>query len=140
MKTATDYEKEFDKEVEKYTQWLYQHSNSIEKAKKSVRERKGSFAQNFAGALYSAIEAIEIPLLIAIHPIGSREDLTQDQKEAIALASDVGRVPGKIRQSLEARCLPKEKAEESEEIIRVLLVPFYEYHKSVYVAQAMRKT
>ncbi len=144
MKTATDYDygKEFDREVENYNQWLSGHS-SMEKAKERARKRK-----SFATGVYSLIDGlysilgtnVEMPLLMAVHPIQRREDLSSAQKDAIVLASDLKRVPGKVKESLEARCSRPEKAEKVQEATETLLRPLYEFYQSVYVAHAVRKT
>ena len=139
MRTDTDYGKEFDNEVDNYNKWLSSHS-SMERAKEGARKVRGSFSQDFVSGLYYMLAwNVEIPLLKMRHPIYGKEELTPEQKDAIALASDVKMAVAKTREDLEARCFPKEQAEVGERYAESLLGPLYAHYRDVYVAHAMRR-
>lgn len=123
MNQQIDYAKEFDGLVDEYNQWLA----SLENPNIQNRKRREVFLEGLGSLLdFGGLGSHQNN----IHPLYSRRDLISEQKDAVALASNLKRL-GNLDELL-SNPTTKDAIHENP------FVQLYEYFRNVYVAHASK--
>ncbi len=129
IRETKDPAQEFDELVTKYNEWLASSEN--------LRFRSGGLLKNIlwgAGSVFNISgDLLPSQPFRHNHPVHSRDDLTSEQKDAIALASDWQRATEKYEKMVSE--IPGEEKESEREFIRKT----YNNFREIYVSYAKRK-
>jgi len=127
------YAKEFDEFVSQYNEWLV----SLGNPKVQRQNRWHAFFRGM-GSVLDLFGTSSLSLSEYSHPLYPRGDLTSEQKDAIALASDWQRVDRALDTILSGDSSNGDISVKDATQGRHLVRDMYEHFRNVYVANAIR--
>ena len=128
------YAEEFDESVGKYNEWLASLLNP------KVQRR------NWWGALFRGVDSVsyifgsfsDLRTFGYNHPLYSRHDLTPEQKDVIAIASDLQRFDNNLDRIISGDLSNGAFSVEDAKARKQLVQSMYNHFRDVYVSHTMR--
>jgi hypothetical protein len=137
MAEPRDYAREFDEHVSRYNQWLASLENPEDRTRNKVRTFFGGFI-NSLGSLLNVFGNSPRNSLAENNPIYSDNNLSSEQKDAIALASDWKRAGKELDKILSGESKTANFSLSNAKSERQIAQKVYNHLKEFYVASAMR--
>jgi hypothetical protein len=135
-----DYTKEFDETVREYNEWL----SSLEPEAQKINYRRaflrgmdsifGGMGSFFGSSCREKTSESEYE-----HPLYSREDLSPEQKDAIALASDFQRADMSLDKIIAGEPSEENIPAKDAQAIKPFFKEMYAHYRNVYVFHARRR-
>ena len=127
-----DYVQEFDDSVKGYNHWL----ESLENPKAQRRNKVHVLLTGMGSALDLFGNSSNNS---NIHPLYSRDDLTSQQKDAIALASDWQRVDRSLDKLLSNNSSDGQISVEDAKAGKAMALRMYGHFRNIYVSDAIKE-
>jgi len=124
---------EFDEMVEKYNEWL----TSLEKPKVQKRNYWADFLRGLSSV--GGIFPVDQETFQYTHPLYSRTDITPEQKDAIALASDLKRMDKTLDTVITSNSATEKFSVEEAKIGKDIAQGMYEHFRNIYVSYALNR-
>lgn len=129
-----EHAQEFDKSVSEYNEWLA----SLENPKVQKKNNWRAFFRGMGSILDIFGNSFSTQTFAYGHLLYSRADLSPEQKDAIALASDWQRVDRSLDKILLSESSNDDISVEDAKAGKPLVQQMYGHFRNVYVSRAMR--